>query len=1035
MMLTFLPSQIVQAIQLAWDPKAPQHLKVPAYEYVNRLRQEPTAWQPCLTLFTYLPRHPDVIRVFCLEIVKNAIRAGIVDQQGQNMVKQEMLSYLENAYKLSGSSQSQAPDSATIENKIAELVTYLFCSLYASVWPSFFDDLLSLTTIQTGQPDNLIGVAFYLRVVNSIHDEIGDVLQARSREEQDRANTLKDLVRQRDVNKIAQSWQDILGKWRLSNGTVGDLTMQAVGKWVSWIDINLVVNPQMLQFLSEQVEQKSVSELSYEEERARDCALDALTEIVSKKMSATDKINMIEFIGIQAIIEKVSAWPIMAEQKKSSYDVDLAEIVAKLVNATVLDIIRALEAEQQSSETWRKAEQMLRSFLPTLLRYFTDEYDDVTTHVLPAMTDVLAFFRKAFQGDEFMSQRTSILVPILQAIFMKSKVDEYAEFDGDMDGDNTEEAEFQELRKRLSNLQQTIAAADEQLYIDAVSALVHDTFERLQTGNPGWRDLDLALHEMYLLGDLAVKSGGLYQKNKPNSPSAERLVRMMLLMVQSRTGTYPTPIIQTQYMEICVRYASFFEKHTDYVQSVLQNFLQLAHSPNIRVRLRAWYLLQRFVRQQRHNVGPVADTVVPNLQDLLVIKAELPRQVDDDDDSDADTSDSTFASQLYLFETIGCIISTGNVPAEKQIQYAQIVMQPIFTDVQNNLGASKNNRQTCLQIHHDLMAFGNIARGYFDWQGANTMQAAGNLPSAIRDAFAQVAEVTLVALETHKASFEVREAARFTFSRLLGMVGKQMLQQLPRWVDGLLTETSSRDEMAQLLRLLDQVTYGFKNEVFNFHDTLFGGLLQRVVAGISAPTTGTDDEVELAELKREYLNFLLVVLGNGLGGILVSSTNQPHFETVLGSIEHFTKDISDPTTAKMAFQLLARMCMVWGGQDAVSNQLPTDLTQPQQQELPGFKQFMMTRFSPLCWAMPANPNFNPKDGQSRQVLMEAGGLQKTIYAKNGEEYLNYMRNTELPTVGLQNGPAMNEFFEKLKTLDAKSWKSWFAKFVSSGGTV
>lgn len=973
--------------------------------------------------------------MFSLEIVNNAIRAGIIDQQGLNHVKDQMLTYLQSEYTPQSNGTVPQPDGSPIENKIAQVITYIFCSLYGTTWSTFFDDLLSLTTSSSGQRDNLAGVAFYLRVISSIHDEIGDVLQARSREEQERANVLKDLVRARDVNKIAQSWQEILGQWRLSVAAIGELTTIAVGKWVSWIDISLVVNTQMLQLLSEQVEQKGVQNLSYREERARDTAIEAFTEIVGKKMPASDKINMIDFIGLQSMVERLSSWPILSDQKTPIYDVDLAEYVAKLVNAAVLDVVGALETEQQSSETWRKAEQMLKSFLPQLLRYFSDTYDDVCSHVLPGMTDVLTFLRRAFRGDEYMSQRASILVPILHAIFAKSRVYDFADYEGDYDGDNTEEAEFLELRKRLSNLQQTIAAADEQLFIDAVSSLINDTFQQLQGQGQqlNWRDLDLALHEMYLIGDLAVKSGGLYQKNKPNSPSAERLTHIMLLMVQSNIGAYPVAVIQVHYMELCVRYSSFFEKHSAYVQPVLQNFLQLAHSNNVRVRLRAWYLLQRFVRQQRHNVGPVADVIVPNLQDLLVINAEAPRN-SEDDDSDEESADNSFSSQLYLFETMGCIISTSNVPLDKQIQYAQVVMQPIFMDVEKNLNVAKNSKQASLQVHHDIMALGNIARGYFEWQGANTNQAVANIPASIKDAFVQVSEITLVALESLKSSFEIRTAARFTFTRLLGMVGQQMVRQLPRWVDGLLTETSSRDEMAQLLRLLDQVTFGFKNEVFDFLDALFGGLLQRVWAGISASTTGTDDEVELNELKREYLNFLLVILGHGLGGVLVSTTNQPHFETVIESIEHFTKDISDATTAKMAFQLLARMCMVWGGQDVVAGQISPEMTQPGQQELPGFKQFMTTRFSPLCWAMPSNPDFNPKDGQSRQALTEAAALQKTIYAKNGQDYINYMRSTEFPSLGLQ-GAMMEDFLTKLTTLDVKAWKSWFVKFISSGGAV
>lgn len=101
--------------------------------------------------------------------------------------------------------------------------------------------------------------------------------------------------------------------------------------------------------------------------------------------------------------------------------------------------------------------------------------------------------------------------------------------------DQTDEAEFQELRKRLAVLQQIVATVNEQLYMEAISELVRTTFENLRQSNGqlDWRDLDLALHEMFLFGDIAVKAGSLYTKNQPNNPAAERLVEMMAWMVES----------------------------------------------------------------------------------------------------------------------------------------------------------------------------------------------------------------------------------------------------------------------------------------------------------------------------------------------------------------------------------------------------------------------------------------------------------------------------------------------------------------------
>ena len=449
------------------------------------------------------------------------------------MVKDQLMTYLRRSY-CSEQGLSQR-DEVSIENKIAQTITFLFSACYASAWESIFEDLLSLTS--KGRPrlyENSPATTFYLRVVNSVHDEIGDQLLSRSRVEQDRANVLKDLVRQRDVQKVAQSWQEILTRWNEGDDTIAELSLKAVGKWVSWIDISLVVNPQMLDLLFQQLARAQQTNISEEEEKVRDAAIDVFTEITGKKMKAVDKINMINFLNLESVVTQLVACPPLHERRFSSqYDTDLAETVAKLVNVTIVDVVKVLDTEPQNSEVWQKAEVILQAFLPLLLRFFSDEYDEVCSTVIPSMNDVLSFLRRSAKGDVPSPHRAVMLLPILKAIFSKMRYDETSSWGND--DDQTDEAEFQELRKRLDALQQTIAAADERLYMDAVTGLIDQTFDNLnsQGSQLNWRDLDLALHEMYLFGDLAIKSGGLYQKNKPNSPAAERLVLMMQRMVES----------------------------------------------------------------------------------------------------------------------------------------------------------------------------------------------------------------------------------------------------------------------------------------------------------------------------------------------------------------------------------------------------------------------------------------------------------------------------------------------------------------------
>ncbi|PQE13157.1 putative Exportin-T protein [Rutstroemia sp. NJR-2017a BBW] len=195
---------------------------------------------------------------------------------------------------------------------------------------------------------------------------------------------------------------------------------------------------------------------------------------------------MIQFLNLGEVVSQLIASPALHELRSTSnYDTDLAEAVAKLVNTVVADIVKVLEDTQAAPDTKSQAEQLLQTFLPLLLRFFSDEYDETSSW-----------------GNE---------------------------------DEQTDEAEFQELRKRLQNLQKSVAAIDQDLYVDILSNVVGNTFQTLeqQGGQMDWRDLDLALHEMYLFGELTLVNSGVYAKSQPSTVAAERLAVMMSKMVES----------------------------------------------------------------------------------------------------------------------------------------------------------------------------------------------------------------------------------------------------------------------------------------------------------------------------------------------------------------------------------------------------------------------------------------------------------------------------------------------------------------------
>jgi len=156
---------------------------------------------------------------------------------------------------------------------------------------------------------------------------------------------------------------------------------------------------------------------------------------------------------------------------------------------------------------------------------------------------------------------------------------------------------------------------------------------------------------------------------------------------------------------------------------------------------------------------------------------------------------------------------------------------------------------------------------------------------------------------------------------------------------------------------------------------------------------------------------------------LIVLANQPVYTSVISTIEHFAKDITDFQTAKLAFSVLARMVLTWGGSGTEGSNGATPGQSPLP-KLPGFNQFMMTTFSPLCWAVPSNPNFDPKDTQGKQVLGEAAALQKAIYTKTGQEYLTYLKDVELSGMGMDS-VTVNEYLIALSHPDTKTFQQFF----------
>jgi exportin-T len=515
-----------------WSQTSDQNLKQQALTFTQQLRNEPSAWQPCLQLFTRSPPASEQVRHFALEIVAANVERLELDAQSLEFIRGNLLEYVKQIYGQSGIGKVDSPH---IQNKLAQVLTSLFAALYDSTWQSVFDEFLQMAKDGMNPGGNIAGTVLYFRLLGSIHDEIADVLIHRSDDKTKRATALRDHIRDRDAAKVATYWQELLSKWRQVDPVVLEMCLRTIARWVSWSDISMVINQPIPDALLEMSGQQDVGPASGPQAKLRDAAIEAFTAIAAKKMRPAEKIELIKFLNLQTVISQLIASQALSEYRNTpNYDTDLAESVAKLVNHIVRDLVVILDSPQATDQTKQEANTILQSFIPFLLRFFTDEYDEICNTVIDGLMEVLSLLRRITKdkpGQSVPPEYTALLPSILHSIINKMKFDDTATWGEE--GEESDEAEFQELRKRLHNLQAQVTYIDEQLVTTTVSNLVQQTFRNYATGQSvDWRDLELALYQLHLFGEAAVKQAN---RNKISNPiaAADQLGAMVLEMINN----------------------------------------------------------------------------------------------------------------------------------------------------------------------------------------------------------------------------------------------------------------------------------------------------------------------------------------------------------------------------------------------------------------------------------------------------------------------------------------------------------------------
>ena len=149
------------------------------------------------------------------------------------------------------------------------------------------------------------------------------------------------------------------------------------------------------------------------------------------------------------------------------------------------------------------------------------------------------------------------------------------------------------------------------------------------------------------------------------------------------------------------------------------------------------------------------------MRDLLVIVAEIsePEEPEMDILTEA-IRNSSFDSQLYLFESVGILCSLiSKTPAEQSTVLLSLV-KPLMADLSLSFQAFRTNGPSDLvsivKVHHIIMALGNIAKGFPDYPTNTTVPQNGI--TLLMEVFVEMTRAILVCLKAMNVFKPIRDA-------------------------------------------------------------------------------------------------------------------------------------------------------------------------------------------------------------------------------------------------------------------------------------
>ncbi|XP_065866859.1 exportin-T isoform X2 [Euphorbia lathyris] len=967
---------IEKAILISFDESGNigSSLKSQAVSYCQQIKETPAICRICIDKLCFC----NIVQVqfWCLQTLHEVIRVNyaLLSSEEKNFVRKSVFALCcfddSNAAKV-----LEGP--AFIKNKLAQvLVTFIYFE-YPLIWSSVFVDFLPYLS------KGPIVIDMFCRVLNALDDELISLDYPRTTEDLGVATRVKDAMRQQCIGQIVRAWYDIVSMYRKSDAELCSSVLDSSRRYISWIDIGLIVNDAFMPLLFELVL------LDGEFEQLRGAAAGCVLAAVSKRMDPQSKLTMLQSLQISRVFPLVTG----------DSDSELTSKIAALVTGYAVEILECYK--RVTTEDAKGASlDLLNEVLPSVFYVMQNCEVDTAFSIVQFLSGYVATM-KSFSP--LREKQVHYVGQILEVIRSQICYDPMYRDNLDMLDKigREEEDRMNEFRKDLFVLLRSVGRmAPEVTQVFIRNSLVNSVSSRSESNV---EEVEAALSLLYALGeslsDEALRTG---------SGLLGELVSMLL---STRFPCHSKRLVALVYLETMTRYMKYVQENTQYVPMVLAAFLDergIRHQ-NAHVSRRASYLFMRVVKLLKAKLVPFIETILQSLQDTVARFTSMDYTVNEFSGSEDGS---------HIFEAIGLLIGMEDVPLEKQADYLSSLLTPLCHQVEillmnAKVQSSEESPAKIVIIQQIIMAINALSKGFSERLVTASRPAIGLM-------FKQTLDILLQILVVFPKIEPLRSKVTSFIHRMVDTLGASVFPYLPKALEQLLAESEPK-EMVGFLLLLNQLICKFNISVRDIVEEVFPAIAGRVLSVLpkngfpSGPGSNTEEIRELQELQKTLYTFLHVIATHDLSSVFLSPKSRGFLDSLMHMLLNTACNHKDITVRKIFTRLIKDWCAKPCGEEKV----------------PGFQSFVIEAFGTNCCLYSVlDKSFEFQDANTLVLFGEIVQAQKVMYEKFGDAFLMHLLSKGLPSAHCPQDLAQ-QYCQKLQGSDFKGLKSFYQSLIEN----